>query len=103
MLVYGSKVVRFALNRSTSVPPYSGVPSVSHQFPVEVVVAVTVVAVLVDVVEVGTDVVVVVEVMAAVVGVSVVLDVVVELAHDAKKNDVTKRKVIDTKIIPFFI
>jgi hypothetical protein len=89
------------------VPPYCGVPRLSHQFPVLVVVAETVVAV--DVVDIGADVEVVVviavdvvAVLVEVVGVTVV-DVVVELLHDASNNDITRRKDNDAKIIPFFI
>ena len=46
-----------------------------------------------------TDVVVVVVGCVAV----VVVDVVVELPHDASSMEATRRKVRDTKIIPFFI
>ena len=67
------------------VPPYFGVPRLSHQFPVaEVVVEVVVVTVVVDtvfvvdVVDVGLDVVVVVDV-----------DVVVDVAQDATRIEAT--------------
>jgi len=77
----------------------------SHQFPVLVVVAETVVAVdVVEVCVVGVVAVVdvVVDIVVAVVG-EVVVDVVVELLQDANSNDVTNRKDIDAKIMPFFI
>jgi hypothetical protein len=49
-----------ALSMSTRVPPYSGVPRLSHQFPVAVVVAVEVTAA--EVVDEGITIVEVVEV-----------------------------------------
>ena len=85
------------------VPPYCGVPILSHQFPELVVDAATVVAVsVVDVDVVGVIVVAVVVVLVEVVGVTVV-DVVVELLQDANNNDIARRKDNDAKIIPFFI
>ena len=106
MLVYGSQVVKFWGTRSTSVPPYVGVPSVFHQLPVLVVVAVTLApeVVVVEVVPVGiiTALVVVVWVDVVVV-VAVVVDVEVELPHDDNTKDVTKRKASDTRIIPLFM
>jgi hypothetical protein len=45
---------------------------------------------------------VVVDIVVAVVG-EVVVDVVVELLQDANSNDVTNRKDIDAKTMPFFI
>ena len=74
-----------------NVPPYVGVPSLSHQFPVTVVVVE---------VEVGGAVVVVVVVVVDV-GVDVV--VVVVLLQDAKTIDVTMRQVSAIQIAPFFI
>jgi hypothetical protein len=82
-----------------SEPPYCGVPRISHQFPVAlVVVAVVVVGVVIWVVVV----VVVVLVVVVVVDVGVEVDVVV-LLHDAKTSDVTMRKVSNAQIIPLFI
>lgn len=85
------------------VPPYCGVPRLSHQFPVEVVVAAVVTGadVVVDVeavvaVVTGTDVVVVVSEVVDV-------DVVLDLAQDAKINDVTMRQVSTIQKTPFFI
>jgi len=94
-----SKEVGLVLIRSVIVPPYCGVPRVSHQFPVAaVVVAVVVVGVVIWVVVV----VVVVLVVVVVVCVGVEVDVVV-LLHDAKTIDVTMRQVSNPQIIPFFI
>jgi hypothetical protein len=82
------------------VPPYCGVPRVSHQFPVTaVVVAVVVVGVVVLVVVV---VVVFVVVVVEVVCVGVEVDVVV-LLHDVKTSDVTMRQVSNPQIILLFI
>jgi len=84
-----------------SEPPYCGVPRISHQFPVAlVVVAVVVVGVVVVVVVLVVVVVVVVVVLVVDVGIEV--DVVV-LLHDAKTSDVTMRKVSNAQIIPLFI
>ena len=83
-----------------NVPPYSGVPSLPHQFPVTAVV---------DVVEVGGAVVVVVVVVDVFVVVVVVVDVgvdvvvVVVLLQDAKTIDATMRQVSAIQIAPFFI
>jgi hypothetical protein len=94
-----SKEVGLVLIRSVIVPPYCGVPRVSHQFPVAaVVVAVVVVGVVIWVVVV----VVVVLVVVVVVCVGVEVDVAV-LLHDAKTIDVTMRQVSNPQIIPFFI
>ena len=87
-----------------SVSPYCGVPRLSHQLPVDVVVTAVVTA-AVDVVdgvaevvlEVGVDV---------VVSIDVVVDVdvdVVDLAHDARTNDDTMRQVSTIQITPLFI
>jgi hypothetical protein len=83
-------------------PPYCGLPSLSHQFPI-----VTVVVVLV--VETGGFVVVVVVVVVFVVVVvlpgEVDIDVVgvVVLLQDAKTVDITIRQVSASQIAPFFI
>jgi len=87
-----------------NVPPYCGVPRLSHQFPVAAVVVVAVVAVVsmvaVDVVD------------TVVGGVETVVDTVVVVVeeigvvavlHDDNISDVTKRTLINTKIIPLFI
>jgi hypothetical protein len=74
------------------VPPYFGVPRLSHQFPVEVVVAVTVEAV--EVVDVGIITAVVDVVVAAAVDVTVVgVLVVVDEEQDASTSDTTMRQV----------
>jgi len=87
------------------VPPYCGVPRLSHQFPVEVVEAV-VVTVALDVVEVEAIVevlvVVITEFVVVVVGIVVEL-VVVDEEQDANTIDVAKAKLSATQIIPFFI
>ena len=81
-------------------PPYCGVPSLFHQFPV----AAVVVGVVVTVGEVLVVVVVLVAVVVVlVVVVSVVEDVVGDLAQDAKTRDVTNRKVNAIQITPLFI
>ena len=86
-------------------PPYCGVPRLSHQFPVELVDTV-VVSVVLDVVEVEAIVEVVVvaitEVVVVVVGI-VVEFVVVDEEQDANTIDVAKAKLNATQIIPFFI
>jgi hypothetical protein len=86
------------------VPPYWGVPRVSHHFPVVVVVAVMLVGVDVvdEVVDIMAVVVVVVEIMVGVVVVAVVAVVFDEL-HDARTSESTRRKVIITQIALFFI
>jgi hypothetical protein len=82
-----------------NVPPYVGVPSLSHQFPVTVVVVEVEVGGAVVVVVVVVFVVVVVVVVD--VGVDVV--VVVVLLQDAKTIDATMRQVSAIQIAPFFI
>jgi hypothetical protein len=94
---YGSKPVISEGIRYVNVPPYWGVPSVFHQFPVLVVVAVTVVGVVV-----GPTILAVVEVVGVVViigvavvdvggGVTVETVVVAEL-QDTKSSDTTNRQ-----------
>jgi hypothetical protein len=86
------------------VPPYIGEPRLSHQFPVEVVVAVTVVAEVVDVVViVEAEVVVVVVVIGVVVKVVVEVVVVVLPAQDASSIETTIRKLTPITIILLFI
>ena len=85
-------------------PPYLGTPILSHQFPLLVVEAVTVVAVAV--VDVGMIEVVVVVVVAVVVVEAVVVAVVVVLVdelQDAKAIDATRRKLNNAQMIPFFM
>jgi hypothetical protein len=87
------------------VPPYCGVPRLSHQFPVEVVVT-EVVTGDVDVVELVTTavcVVVVIEIVDVVVGVVDVLVVEEDEPQDASISDATIRKLSATQINPFFI
>ena len=89
------------------VPPYWGVPRLSHQFPVEVVDTIVVTA-AVDVVEVGAIVEVVVVatfevVVVVVVDVVVGALVVVDEEQDANTSDIPRRKLSATQIIPFFI
>jgi len=80
------------------VPPYCGLPSLSHQLPVVVVVFLVVVGVvMVVVLVVGLD----------VVGVDVVddsgVDDVVDVLQDARTSVVTMRQVSTIQIAPFFI
>jgi hypothetical protein len=81
-------------------PPYCGVPRLSHQFPV-----VTVVVVLV--VETGVVVVVVVVVFVVVVVLPGEVDIdvvgVVVSLQDAKTIDITMRQVSAIQIVPLFI
>jgi hypothetical protein len=87
------------------VPPYCGVPRLSHQFPVEVVDAV-VVTVALDVVEVEAIVevlvVVITGVVVVVVGIVVEL-VVVDEEQDANTSDVTIRMISAIQVTPLFI
>jgi hypothetical protein len=88
-----------------NVPPYVGVPRLSHQFPVEVVVDVVVaVADAVDVgtVEVVVDIILVVVVVVGDMLVVVAVVVVVEEEQDANASDVTKSKLITIQT-PLFI
>jgi hypothetical protein len=107
-LLYGSKFVMSLLLQRVIVPPYCGVPRLSHQFPVLVVVALTVTAVVVvDItgVEVvaevtGVDVVVIADVIDVVVDVE---EDVVDVAQDANTRDTTMRQVNTIQIALFFI
>jgi hypothetical protein len=82
------------------VPPYFGVPRLSHQFPVLVVVVVTVEVVVMRDVEIE-----VVGKVTDVVGVVVAVDVeadtavVVDVLQDANISDVTIRLVIAAQIV----
>jgi hypothetical protein len=84
------------------VPPYCGVPRLSHQLPLVAVVVFTGVVVDVDTAAVVVVVVVCVVVVALVV-VCVVAAVVVEELQDAKTKDVAIRKVSNIQIAPLFI
>jgi hypothetical protein len=88
------------------VPPYCGVPRVSHQFPVLVVDAVTVTEVVEVAVEVvvGPDEVVAVVVVTVVdvVDATVAVVVVVDELQDAKIMEATMRRVINPQTAPFF-
>ena len=81
-----------------------GFPRLSHQFPVDEVVAVTVVA---EVVEVGitevVDVVAITEVVVEVGGTVVDVVVVVELPQDASRSETTIKKLKPMTIILLFI
>ncbi len=100
MLPHGSRFVKSKALEKTKLPPYWGLPSLSHQFPAAAVVVtvdvVTLVVVVVEVVE--TKGVVVVVVVRVVVGV-----VVVVVPQDAKTSDDTMRKVSNIQKAPLFI
>ena len=86
------------------VPPYFGVPILSHQFPVLVVVVaiVAVVAVLVEVdTTAGVEVVVVMD--AVVVVVAFVVAVVVDELQEANTSDITMIPVRHKQKTPLFI
>jgi hypothetical protein len=87
------------------VPPYTGVPKVSHQLPVLVAVVLTAAVVVLVVVLGWTALEVVIEV---VIGVWVdvvegVIDVLVEVVQDVKITTITIRQVIANQIVPLFI
>jgi hypothetical protein len=95
------------LIRQVIFPPYWGIPKLSHQFPVEVVVTIEVTGAVEVVVDVTMDVEVEVDVGAVDVGavdVDVVVVVVVDvlLAQDARTNVVMMRQVNAIPIIPLF-
>jgi len=87
------------------VPPYLGVPSESHQFPVGVVVIEAVA--VVDAVDVGMVAVVVdIIIVVVVVGdklVVVEVFVLVDVEQDANTNDITIRMVSAIQMTPLFI
>ena len=100
-VLFGSKPVILPEVAMVSVPPYFGVPRLSHQFPVEAVVVVTVEAV--EVVDVGI-ITVEVEVVVAMVDVTVVgVLVVVDEEQDASTSDITMRQVSTIQIILLFM
>jgi hypothetical protein len=82
-------------------PPYCGVPSLSHQLPVGRVLGavVTLVVAGVEAIEVAE----LVKIVGAAVADFVVVDVVVEVAHDAKTRDDVMRTVSAIQAIPLFI
>ena len=87
-------------------PPYWGVPRLSHQFPVEVVVGAVEALDVVSVIVTVAVAVVVVEVAAVVVtdGVEVVVALVmVDEEQDAITIDVTMRKDRAIQMVPLFI
>jgi hypothetical protein len=90
------------------VPPYWGVPRLSHQFPVEVAVVAVVIGELDVVVVIATVVVVVVIVEVATVVVVdaaefVVALVVVDEEQDPITSDITMRRHKAIQIVPLFI
>ena len=82
-------------------PPYCGLPRLSHQFPVALVVVTLVVAVVV-VVTFGVVAVVTIAVVGVVVVDVIIDDVVVDLLQDTKSKETTIRKVINTQVTLFF-
>jgi hypothetical protein len=95
---YGSKFAILLFIRITISPPYCGLPSLSHQFPV-------------DGVDVGFTVDKVVEVVLGAVAVTEVVNMVVwdlpvtdvDVVQEAKINDVKMREVSTIQINPLFI
>jgi hypothetical protein len=102
-----SQLVGSAAYRTVIELPYCGVPSVSHQFPVDVVVTVFVerTVEVAEVVEVTAVVVVIVVVDegGTVVEVGAFVVVVVADEQDANTIEIAMIQVINTPIIPFFI
>jgi hypothetical protein len=84
-----------------SVPPYCGVPSLSHQFPAEP--AEVVVGLADDIVAWIVVEVVVLAIVGAVVDVVAGIDIEVEVEHEAKIIDITMRQVKAIQVIPLFI
>jgi hypothetical protein len=84
-----------------NVPPYCGLPNLSHQFPIPAVAGV-VVDMAVGFVLGITEVMVVVGVVVVVVFVKVDTDVI-DVLQDAKTIDITIRQVSIIQIIPLFI
>lgn len=103
-LLYGSQIELRTVHWIVIVPPYCGVPSLSHQLPALVVVAVTVG------VKVGCGVVVGVKEGVGIVAVEVTLvvvfdvgaDVVLDVAQDASNIAATIKKLEPSQIILFF-
>lgn len=84
----GSQFVKSAGSAIVNVPPYTGVPRLSHQFPVEVVVTLTTVLVVVVWADVVVDVV-------DIIGVVSVVDVWVVIEVDLAVQDA---RIIETAI-----
>ena len=84
------------------VPPYCGVPRLSHQFPVEVVVTAVVVDCAVELVVMPTIDVDVVLVVVIIEVVDVGVDVVVDELQDANNIAVTINKLKPNQITLFF-
>jgi hypothetical protein len=97
-----SKFTTLLLDAIVIVPPYCGVPRLSHQCPVPVVVTEAVAVVDVVVVAVGFVVVVVVFTGLAVVVVVVTFGVVVDLLQDASINAAGIKKLNTSITILFF-
>jgi len=100
IILYVSKFAALPPSRKVIVPPYCGLPSLSHQFPVvtvdfEVAIVGTVVGVTVIFeVEVEVD---------AGGSVGVVTVVAVDVLQEAKTSDIAIRQVSTIQIIPLFI
>ena len=94
----GSKFTMSAARRKVAVPPYCGLPSLSHQLPAAlVVVVVGLVVDTADVVVGRIDVVVL-----ATVDTVVRVEVVVEEEQEARTNDDTIKQVETIQMAPFF-
>jgi hypothetical protein len=88
------------LMRKFMVPPYCGLPRLSHQFPAAAVDGVE--TLVVDVLE-DTVAEAVCEVICVVAVLFVVVWLVVEVLHDASSIDATRRQVSAIQMTPFFI
>jgi hypothetical protein len=102
-LLKGSQSEGSDTNRSVIVPPYCGVPSLSHQLPVAAVV--DVVEIVVFGVLVGVLVEIAVGVLDAAIEVVVDCRIVaeVDVEQDAKTSDITMRQINNIQIVPLFI
>ena len=102
-LLKGSQSEGSDTNRRVIVPPYRGVPSLSHQLPVVAVVDVVEIVVL-DVL-VGVLVEIATGVLDAAIEVVVDCRVVaeVDVEQDAKTSDNTMRQINNIQIVPLFI
>jgi uncharacterized membrane protein (GlpM family) len=106
-MMHGSKFTMLVFNENVIVPPYCGVPRLSHQFPVEVVVAEVVIAAdVVEAVVEGTVLVTktVVEVASVVeVVFAAVAEIVLDDVQDVKMSETTIRQLSTIQNNPFFI
>ena len=106
-MTHGSKFTMLVFNENVIVPPYCGVPRLSHQFPVEVVVAEVVIAAdVVEAVVEGTVLVTktVVEVASVVeVVFAAVAEIVLDDVQDVKMSETTIRQLSTIQNNPFFI